>query len=225
LALLSLPQSNVVEGGKASWELKLGAGAPVYRQRGGALMLAAAQYCRTIEVEALRAAMAGPPSRFRPPVSLLDTRQAWRTVQVRQLFRLSLEALLYWILTVLGDTPKSTDALVGSFLDRVPGANKHGTARQWLAAMKAQNTGPTELMAEISTALGSSADDLPKAIIRGIAFCLVEPPEPENVFQRPDRLPVSRARRRRKPEKTDWPKISSVMFWNRGSWRSMCTGR
>jgi len=84
---------------------------------------------------------------------------------------------------------------VGSFLDRVPGAKKHGTMRQWLAAIKPQNTGPTELMAEISTALGSSADDLPKAIIRGIAFCLAEPPEPENVFQRPDRLPVSRARR------------------------------
>jgi hypothetical protein len=176
-------------------EMLFGAGAPVCRQRGGALMLAAAQYCRTIDVEALRAAMAGPPSRFKPPVSLLDTRQAWRTVQVRQLFRLSLEALLYWILTVLGDTPKSTDALVGSFLDRVPGAIKHGAARQWLAAMKPQTTGPTELMAEISTALGSSANDVPKAIIRGIAFCLAEPPEPENVFQRPDRLPVSRARR------------------------------
>lgn len=176
-------------------EMLFGAGAPVCRQRGGDLMLAAAEYCRTMEVEALRSAMAGPPSRFKPPVSLLDTRQAWRTVQVRQLFRLSLEASLYWILTVLRDTPESTDTLVGSFLDRVPGANKNGTARQWLAAVKPQNTGPTELMAEISTALGSSADDLPRATSRGIALCLAEAPEPENVFQRPDRLPVSRARR------------------------------
>jgi hypothetical protein len=176
-------------------EMLFGANAPVCRQRGGDLMLAAAEYRSTIDVEALRAAMAGPPSRFKPAVNLMDTRQAWRTLQVRQLFRLSLEALLYWILTVLGNTPKSTDALVGSFLVLVPGAKKHGTARQWLAAIKPQNTGPTELMDEISTALVSSADDLPRAIIRGIAFCLAEPPESENVFQRPDRLPVSRALR------------------------------
>ena len=179
-------------------EMLFGSTAPDCRQRGGDLMLAAAEYCSTIDVEPLRAAMAGSPSRFKPPVNLMDTQQAWRTVQVRQLFRLSLEALLYWILTVLGDTPKSTDALVALFLDRVPGAKQHGTARKWLAAIKPEKTGPTELMDEISTTLRSSPDNLPRAVIRGIAFCLAEAPEPENVFQRPDRLPVSRARREAK---------------------------
>ena len=176
-------------------EMLFGASAPVCRQRGGDLMLAAAEYCSTIEAEALRAAMSGPPSRFKPAVNLVDTRQAWRTIQVRQLFRLSLEALLYWILTLLADTPKSTDALVNSFLQRAPSVQTNRTAGQWLAVIKPLNTGPTELTNEISTALRSSPNELPKAVTRGIAFCLAEALEPESIFQRPDRLPVSLAHR------------------------------
>jgi hypothetical protein len=158
-------------------------------------MVGAVKHFSTRDVEVLRAAMAGPPSRFRPPAALLEIRDAWRTVQVRQLFRLSLEALLHWTLTVVRDTPKTTEALVGSFLDQVAGARRYGTARAWLAAVRPRNTGPTELMTEISAALDVAGDDLPKAIIRGLAFSLGEVPGKENAFERPDRLPLLRARR------------------------------
>jgi hypothetical protein len=176
-------------------EMLFGSAAPVCRQRGGELMLAAAKNASTNDINVLRSAMAGPPSRFRPPANLLETQEAWRTVQVRQLFRLSLEALLHWTVTRLGDMPKSTGALVSSFLDHIPGAKKHATARQWLAAIRPHNTGPTDLMADISAALDSSSDELPKTILRGIGFCHAEKPERENHFERPDRLPLSRARR------------------------------
>jgi hypothetical protein len=176
-------------------EMLFGSSAPVCRQHGGGLMLAAAKRLSTGDVEVLRAAMSGPPSLFRPPASLLEVRDAWRKVQVRQLFRLSLEALLHWTLTVLGDTPKTTEALLRSFLDHVAGARRYGTARAWLAAVRPQNTGPTALMAEISAALDGARDDLPKAIMRGLTFCLAELPGKENAFERPDRLPLLRARR------------------------------
>lgn len=174
-------------------EMLFGSGAPVCRQRGGALMLAAAKHFSTKDTDVVRAAMSGPPSRFKPPTDLRDTRDAWRTVQVRQLFRLSLEALLHWTIAIVGNTPKTTDALVCSFLDQIPGARKYAGARAWLTAVRPQDTGPTELIGEISAALHESFDDLPKTIIRGLAFSLAEASANENHFERPDRLPVSRA--------------------------------
>jgi hypothetical protein len=45
--------------------------------------------------ELKKAQLAGMPSNFAPPPSLDGAREAWRRVQVRQLFRLSLEAIHY----------------------------------------------------------------------------------------------------------------------------------
>lgn len=177
-------------------EMLLGSGAPMCRQLGGELMLAAAAHVSNTEIDVLRRTMAGPPSRFKPAAHLLNTRGAWRIVQVRQLFRLSLEALLYWIVTNLEDKPKSTDALVDLFLARLPSSMRNANARKWLAAVLPLTAGPTELMKEIEDSLAvPSSSDLPRTIIRGIAFCLAESPEQENHFERPERLPLFRARR------------------------------
>jgi len=177
-------------------QMLFGTGAPVCRQRGGELMLAVAKHASTTEVEVIRGVMAGLPSRFKPATSLLDIRGAWRTVQVRQLFRLSLEALFYWVLIDLEETPKSTDALVESFLKQLPSVKKYSNARKWLDVAMPVGSGPTELIAEISDALyGGPSPDLAQTIIRGIAFCLAEIPQQENHFERPDRLPLFRARK------------------------------
>jgi hypothetical protein len=176
-------------------EMLFGSGAPICRQLGGELMFAASEFAGTTAVEELRGVMAGAPSRFKPEAALLNTREAWRSVQVRQLFRLSLEALFYWTLMHLESTPKSTDALADLFLGQIPSVRSSADARKWLTAIVPQ-TGPTELMKEISKALDSSPSaDLARAITRGIAFCLTEPPKKENHFERHDRLPLSRARR------------------------------
>src|SRR5208282_2859587 len=113
-------------------------------------MLAVAKHASTTEIDILRGVMAGPPSRFKPAAPLLNIREAWRTVQVRQLFRLSLEALFYWILADLEDGPKSTDGLVDSFLKQLQSPKKYSSARKWLEAALPAGTGPTELMTEIS---------------------------------------------------------------------------
>jgi hypothetical protein len=177
-------------------QMLFGAGAPVCRQRGGELVLAVAKHKSTAEVDVIRRVMAGPPSRFKPATPLLATREAWRIVQVRQLFRLSLEALFYWMLIDLEETPKSTDVLVESFLKQLPSVKQSSNARKWLDATLPVGTGPTELMAEISEALYSGpSPNLPQAVIRAIAFCLAETPQQESHFERPDRLPLFRARK------------------------------
>src|SRR5262249_3500109 len=75
-------------------EMLLGSGAPMTRRHGGALMIAATNYVATADVTSIRQTMAGAPSNFVPPAHLSGALEAWRRVQVRQLFRLSLEALL-----------------------------------------------------------------------------------------------------------------------------------
>ena len=180
----------------AMTEMLFGAGAPVCRQMGGELMLTAAKQASTIQVDQLRRAMAGPPSRITPPVRLLNTREAWRRIQVRQLFRLSLEALFYWTLVNLEGKPKGTDALVNEFLGQVSSLPKHGSARKWLSAALPSGTGPTELMKRIEEALNDpSAADLAPSITAALAFCLAEAPQQDSHLERPDRLPLFRARR------------------------------
>jgi hypothetical protein len=105
-------------------------------------------------------------------------------------------ACAHFIVTNLEDKPKSTDALVDLFLARLPSSMRNTNARKWLAAALPLTAGPTELMKEIEDSLAvPSSPELPRTIIRGIAFCLAESPEQENHFERPDRLPLFRARR------------------------------
>jgi hypothetical protein len=180
----------------AMTEMLLGSDAPVCRQMGGELMLAAATHASTIEVDPLRSTMAGPPSDFMPPAHLLNIWEAWRRIEVRQLFRLSLEALLYWTIATLEEKPKGTDALVDVFLGQVSPPPNYANAREWLSASLPSATGPTELMKRIEQALNApSALDLAPSIIAALSFCLAESPPQESHFERVDRLPLFRARR------------------------------
>jgi hypothetical protein len=67
-----------------------GAGAPLSRRDGCALMIAAAQHASTTELGQIRATMTGIPFNFSPPAELVGSLAAWRRVQIRQLFRLTL---------------------------------------------------------------------------------------------------------------------------------------
>ena len=60
--------------------------------------------------------MAGRPTNFVPSTRVQGAAEAWRRVQVRQLFRLAREALLYWIILEIGKGPKPTEVLVTDFL-------------------------------------------------------------------------------------------------------------
>jgi hypothetical protein len=114
-------------------------------------MLAAALHEHSADAGPLRAAMAGPPSTFVPPPDLVDIRNAWRRLQVRQLFRLSLEALFYWTMLNLEGPPRSIDALVKDFLDQLPPWDV-GNAGTWMSSLSTADEGPTELIAHIQQA-------------------------------------------------------------------------
>ena len=173
-------------------ELLMGAPAALGRRLGVKLMLAASIQKKSTDTGALRAAMSGAPSRFKPPPDLVAIRDVWRAVQVRQLFRLSLESLFYWMMLKLNDgMPRSIDVLVGALLDSLP-SHSTITAGDWIRTLTSADLGPTELMERIQHAWGSETHaDLPDCVARGLAFCLTEPTAAR--LQQTARLPLTRA--------------------------------
>jgi hypothetical protein len=179
---------------KTMAEMLFGSEAPRCRQLAGQMILHAVAFSRTDDDEHLRRTMAGTPSRFVPPKALEETWKDFRILQVRQLFRLSLEALFYWMLGNLHDRPKATDVIVNDFVEELPPI-KQRTVGTWLKAMLPKKVGPTELMTRIEDGMNTPASkDLVQAIAVGLAFCLEEPPPDEIRIEQHERLPLSRAR-------------------------------
>ena len=173
-------------------ELLLGAAAPVGRRLGAELMLAAARHLGTTDVERVRAAMTGPPSEFDPTDQLLNNLDKWRLLQIRQLFRLSLEALFFWTTRELHGQKRSIDSLVNGFLGRVSHPLDVENAGTWIQSLTSPLDGPTELMDGIKQALANPGiSDLPNSIARGLALSLTA--ETPDLMQQPDRLPLWRA--------------------------------
>jgi len=173
-----------------------GAGAPLSRRDGCALMIAAAQHTSTAELAQIRAAMTGVPSNFSPPAELLGSLVAWRRVQIRQLFRLALEALFYWIFLEIEDGAQRTQTLANSFLAQALPRSPHATTGQWLNPDSVASAAPTALIDQIERALAEPVPDLlVPAISDGIVFCLAESSARDNEHEPEERLPLARARR------------------------------
>ena len=115
-------------------DMFMGSNAPSARRKGCNLMLAAARENAdpNPELEQIRAAMAGAPSSFVPSGELDETQVAWRRVQVRQLFRLALEALLYWASLRLRDGAKMTNVLVSEFIGEYTEGGVISPSIEWL---------------------------------------------------------------------------------------------
>jgi len=189
-------------------KMVFGAGAPLARQQGGALMLAAAAHSATTEPTNVRLTMAGAPSNFIPSNDQQTSFQAWRRTQIRQLFRLGLEALLYWIIRRVQGGPRSSDALVHAFLKET-GRPERKSAGHWLKSAKVGGLGPTMLMDRITAVLDNPSEaELAAAIADSLAFCLAEAPEHGEIFERADRLPLFKARR----EAEAWANTSTREF-------------
>ena len=183
----------------------IGADAPVGRRLGGKLMLAAARHLSTMDAELVRAAMTGPPFEFEPPDQLLNVRDKWRLLQLRQLFRLSLESFFFWTMLEL-DGPnrkRSIDSLVNEFLRGVPSPSGAVNAGAWIRSLTSPPEGPTVLMKRIEQACDDpEVGDLPHSIARGLAFSVAE--ETPDLKQQPERLPIRRAQEEAKA-RSDFP--------------------
>lgn len=139
-------------------------------------MIAAVNFTQTTDTGAVRSTMAGAPSRFVPSSDLDATLNAWRRVQVRQLFRLSLEAFFYWVFLEIGGGTRSIETLVNAFLAQTTLRPPDGTTTEWLDPAGVFATAPTALMDRIEEALNvASSVDLASTIADGVAFCLAQP--------------------------------------------------
>lgn len=177
-------------------EMLTGSRAPLKRRLGVALMLAAVTYTSSTAVGRVRKAMTGPPSNFVPKSDLNSAYVSWRYLQIRQLFRLCLEACLYWIILEIDSVPRSTESLANDFVDQARGGTSTGTAREWLNARNIGPSGPVALMNHITQALQNPTHrGLVPSILNGLVFCLTQAPQQEQLFERADRLPLFRAQR------------------------------
>jgi hypothetical protein len=121
-------------------------------RNGCALMIAAVNFTGTTDTRAVRAAMAGAPSGFVLSSDLEGILKAWRRVQVRQLFRLSLEAFFYWIFLEIGEGTRSTETLANAFLAQATLRPADGTTAEWLEPTDVITAAPTALMDRIEDA-------------------------------------------------------------------------
>lgn len=141
----------------------------------------------------VRNALAGEASDFAPPPESQEVSERWRRLQVRQLFRHSLEAFLAWTIDAITERPRDTAALVAAFIKQAD-LDPSAPASEWLATAAADDP-VSKAVAAINTALKEKGrQSLPAAIARGLAISLAAAQSDPEPFDREDRLPVSRAK-------------------------------
>lgn len=168
----------------------------------------------SIDVSAIRSDLCGAPSAFRPKPELADVSAHWRNIQLRQLFRLSLEAVLYWATAMTSERPYETSELVQAFL-AVAGSTR--TVSEWLHIDAVGKVDIPELLAELQGSLyaGPDSEELAGYVRRSLAVSLSERCE-DVVSQSRERLPLSRARKEMEAFSNEPPSVFLHHLFN--SW-------
>jgi len=168
------------------------------RAAGVGLLVAAARHAGVPDfgspeaVAAARKAAAGEVAAFAPPAEFQSAAAAFRRLQVRQLFRLCVEALLAWTVDSLQDGPLRSDQLAAAFL-RDAGIHPDAPAGDaWLGTVEASSP-LSAASGEIEAALKPPRNGLAEAIARGLALCVGNAPVDAAACDREDRLPLRRA--------------------------------
>lgn len=193
---------------KALFERLGGALAAVTRQRGVALIQAGYSDLEEEDwdIDDVRARMADRPDEWGDPESCPAAAAEWRAVQVRQVFRLTLEALFYWFVEQLGDGSMHTSSVAAAFLNELGRTRLPVTADAWLLT-DTQPSNPVDLLNDLKAAL-KSWDGLATAIVAGLCHSLAEAPAEAHDFETFDRLPLARAR----AEASGWRTLSPHDF-------------
>lgn len=161
-------------------------------QHGARLIRAAVAHLGSSKDEvAVRRTMCGVPTGFQPASDLQSTSDDWRTLQIRQVFRLSLEAMFHWSLLQLDGGPRSTKSLVALFLQQSGNA---ATIDSWFKKARNEVVSPVDWLERLGENLADQAslDRLPKLIRESLAAVLSEAPQKVG-RERHDRLPLARA--------------------------------
>ncbi|KAB2684430.1 septum formation inhibitor-activating ATPase [Brucella tritici] len=168
--------------------------APSARQRGIALALAGVKDLGEQErdLDTIRARMSDLAEAWEDSNACLPVGADWRAVQVRQVFRLALEGLFFWIVERLGDGPMHSPALADEFLGELGKNRLPKSAGVWLLSRSVRKN-PVEVLSTIQGALRSRRG-LASAIVLGLRHALQEAPAEALGFESFDRLPLARAR-------------------------------
>lgn len=142
------------------------------------------------EVDEVRRRMAEPDSDVFKSSDLVSISTAWKIVQLRQAFRLAMEALLHWAVLQLRNGTQTTSQLSEVFISEsgsAPFVNK------WLTGNMVKG-GPVDWLDELEDALAEGdTKAIAKSVRSILANLLAEPLSLSTVEERLDRLPLSRA--------------------------------
>ena len=125
------------------------------------------------------------------PEELVPFARRWRRMQIRQVFRLALDGLLYWCQGELLNGPLTTRQLAARLLDEAAYDWDREDCEQWLADFLISHD-PVEHLDKLSESLRST-EDFTRAFVGAMRFCMAEAPEEAQAFERSDRLPLAKA--------------------------------
>jgi hypothetical protein len=165
--------------------------APRSRRSGVERMIAVASQIDKVETAKIREFMTLEVADDDAELALAT--RAWRRLQARQLFRLALESLLFWLTTQLAEQAMHSEEIVERLVGMV-GGNPEMDTSEWLDALRPSDDSPVPLMARISATFATdNLHEAPAAVFSGLAYALAEAPRKSETFERPDRLPLARA--------------------------------
>jgi hypothetical protein len=171
-----------------------GPDAPDARRFGVQLAQAVAEAKTSDDPPVVRRRMCLSPPGGKVGEALAPAAMLWKRVQHRQLFRLALEALYYWVRLKLTDGPRTMRYLVKELLDQAGCDPSQGTTSLWLAGRQTGG-GPVALLEAIESSMAAGGHGLEARIVDGIALALREPSFKSDETERNDRLPLAKARR------------------------------
>lgn len=115
----------------------------------------------------------------------------WRRVQVRQCFRLSLEALFEWMIGQIGGETLSTGQLAQRLLDEAA-IDHEVAAREWFEALVTDDVTVIEAMEELQSCLQARQGVGASALV-ALAISVLSPSHLHDQSTRRERLPIALA--------------------------------
>lgn len=202
--------------------------APPARQRGVSLVCASVEDLgeQESDVNSIRARMSDPAQAWEDPDARPPIAADWRAVQVRQVFRLALEGLFFWMVERLGDGPMQSSELADAFLGELGQSRLPRSAGVWLLS-KPVSENPVEVLSTIQGALRSRLG-LASAILVGLRQTLQEAPAEALGFESFDRLPLSRARKEAEQWRDHTPReflVRIIELWIMSQHTYWCVNR
>ena len=199
---------------EASYDRLAGEHSIPARRDGFALVRAAFQVLPQEDSSAarIRATMAAAPGEWNASPAVAGVGAVWRKVQVRQVFRLALEAVLHWMVEALDGGPMASTPLARLFLSLTEQVTDEVDASSWFSRLADTEKNPVDHLNSLRDALRGTPDrPLEQTIAEALAFCIAEAPDRAEYFEAAERLPLTRAR----DEFARWKALTPAEFMAR----------